>query len=160
MRKYRTNGAVGALLDEYEKALNELFTVIADLSSSELTQIIDPDTKDADCHSIQTILTHLVQSGYTYAVEIRKWQGEDEDYRDKETLSSVQEYRAALWIMFQFTEKLFEDHPNLKLTEYDNAKKIQVRWGQTFDVEQLMQHAIVHILRHRRQIEKFKLLLG
>ncbi|GAA0876467.1 hypothetical protein GCM10009118_28770 [Wandonia haliotis] len=71
-------------------------------------------------------------------------------------MSSVQEYDLALIIMFNFTEALFNDYPELKLTEFDLNRKIKVRWGQTFDVEQLMQHAIVHVLRHRRQIEIFK----
>ena len=31
-------------------------------------------------------------------------------------------------------------------------------WGVTYNLEQLLEHAIVHILRHRRQIEKFMLL--
>jgi len=30
-----------------------------------------------------------------------------------------------------------------------------VRWGPQYDLEQLLEHAVVHILRHRRQIEKF-----
>ena len=29
------------------------------------------------------------------------------------------------------------------------------RWGVRYDLEQLLEHAVVHILRHRRQIEKF-----
>jgi hypothetical protein len=32
---------------------------------------------------------------------------------------------------------------------------IKSRWGVVYDVEGLLEHAIVHILRHRRQIEKF-----
>ncbi len=31
---------------------------------------------------------------------------------------------------------------------------IQSRWGVRYDLEQLLEHAIVHVLRHRRQIEK------
>ena len=31
-----------------------------------------------------------------------------------------------------------------------------VRWGVLYNLEQLLEHAIVHILRHRRQIERFK----
>ena len=41
------------------------------------------------------------------------------------------------------------------MEENDPSKKIKVRWGQLYDPEQLMEHAIVHILRHRRQIENF-----
>ena len=157
--KYRTNGAVGALLDEYEKAIYELTLTIDGLDEKGLVFVVDSETKDEDCKSIQTLLTHIVQSGFTYVVEIRKWLGEEINYRDKVTLNSVQEYKSELSDMFNFTESLFIDHPDINLTELDFGKKIKVKWGQTFDIEQLMQHAIVHILRHRRQIEKFKLKL-
>lgn len=154
-KEYRNNGAIGALLDEYQKAIYELTLTIKGLSQNELKLIVDHETTDYDCKSVQTILSHIVQSGYTYVVEIRKWLGEQIDYRDKETLSSAQEYEFALVKMLHFTEALFNDYPEIKLTEFDWDRKIKVRWGQTFDVEQLMQHAIVHVLRHRRQIEIF-----
>ena len=156
-KKYRTNGAIGALLDEYEKSLNELKEVISSLSASDLTTIVDKETKDEDCRSIQTILSHVVSSGYTYVIEIRKSLGEIIDYKPKELLSSTNEYAAALDKMFAYNEKLFEDYPNIKLEEFDSSKKFTVRWGQKYDVEQILEHAIVHILRHRRQIERFKL---
>lgn len=155
-KEFRNNGAIGALLDEYEKALNELIETINDISEKELAKIIDFETDDEDCRSIQSVLAHVVQSGYTYAIEVKKWLGEKVDYRNKILLKTVKEYQLALNQMFNFTETLFNDYPNLKLTEFDEKQKIKVRWGQAFDIEQLMQHAIVHILRHRRQIEIFK----
>jgi 3'-phosphoadenosine 5'-phosphosulfate sulfotransferase len=136
--------------------LNELIAVIRDVSEEDLIQIVDSNTQDEDCKSIQTILTHVIQSGYTYVVEIRKWQGEAIQYRVKEFLNNINDYKAALREMFKFNEKLFVDCPNIKLGEYDPNLKIIVRWGQQYDVEQLFEHAIVHILRHRRQIERFK----
>jgi len=33
--------------------------------------------------------------------------------------------------------------------------KMTVRWGPVYDFEQLFEHAIVHVLRHRRQIDRF-----
>ncbi|WP_299890469.1 DinB family protein [uncultured Lacinutrix sp.] len=160
MKGYRNNGAIGALLDEYEKSLNELINTIKNISSSQLIKIIDNKTKDKDCTSIQAILTHIVQSGYTYVVEVRKWLGEDIEYKDKALLSSTDEYINALKKMFKFNEQLFQDYPNLILCEYDSNKKINTRWGQKYDVEQLFEHAIVHTLRHRRQIEKAKLIIN
>jgi uncharacterized damage-inducible protein DinB len=154
---YRNNGAIGALLDEYEKSIIELKNVILNLTTSELTKIIDEETEDEDCKSIQTILSHVVESGYTYVIEIRKSLGENINYTSKNLLSSTQEYAIALDKMFVYNEKLFEDYPNIKLEEYDPNKKFEVRWGQKYDVDQIFEHAIVHILRHRRQIEKFKL---
>jgi hypothetical protein len=35
------------------------------------------------------------------------------------------------------------------------AVEIQAAWGPRYDVEQMLEHAIVHVLRHRRQIERF-----
>jgi len=35
------------------------------------------------------------------------------------------------------------------------AVQIRSRWGAVYDLEQLLEHAIVHVLRHRRQIERF-----
>lgn len=154
--KFRSNGAIGALLDEYEKALDELIVTISNLNQEALTGIIDSETKDEDCKSIQNILTHVVQSGYTYVVEIRKWLGENIEYRNKIKLLTAEGYKLALEEMFKFNEKLFFDYPNLELCEYNPNKKINVRWGQNYDIEQLLEHAIVHILRHRRQIEKFE----
>lgn len=155
-KEYRNNGAIGALLDEYEKVVTELISTINKLKQNELEVIVDHETEDEDCRSIQTILSHVVESGFAYAIEIRKWLGEEIDYRDKETLRSAQAYNSALVTMFSYTEKLFKDYPDITLTEFDLNRKIKVRWGQSFDVEQLMEHAIVHILRHRRQIEIFK----
>ena len=158
-KAFRNNGAIGALLDEYEKALNELIDTISDLTQEQLTSVIDFETKDEDCKSIQNILSHVVQSGYTYVVEIRKWLGENITYKNKIKLLTVEAYKSALKEMFDFNEKLFIDYPNLQLFENNTNKKINVRWKQNYDAEQLFEHAIVHMLRHRRQIEKFKEIL-
>jgi len=155
-RKYRDNGAIGALLDEYEKSINELKEVILNVTTNHLVHIADIETKDEDCKSIQTILSHVVRSGYNYVVVIRKWLGEEIDYRKNELLNSVAEYNIALDRMFAYNEALFNDYPKMQLREYDPDKKIHVRWGQKYDVEQLLEHAILHILRHRRQIERLK----
>jgi len=84
---------------------------------------------------------------------------EDISYKDKELLYSGEDYKLALDKMFAYCEKLFQDYPNLKLEEFATEKKMTVRWGQKYDPEQLLEHAIVHILRHRRQIERFKMKL-
>lgn len=154
MKEYRDNGAIGALLDEYEKVLLEFIETINSVQPEELITIVDHKTKDANCKSIQTILTHVASAGYHYVIEIRKFLGEQIDYREGVTLNSIEEYKVALHEMFNFNEKLFDDYPDLELEEMDNQKKVLVRWGQLYNVEQLFEHAIVHILRHRRQIER------
>jgi uncharacterized damage-inducible protein DinB len=157
MKKFRNNGAIGALLDEYEKALTELKNEINSLTVSELLQVVDAETNDLDCRSIQTILAHVVCSGYGYAIYIRNHEGEQLDFRQKIKRVTVEAYCQDLDEMFAFNEQVFADYPNVNLEEKVDSKKIKTRWGQVFDVDQLMEHAIVHILRHRRQIERFKI---
>ncbi len=159
IKEYRDNGAYGALLDEYEKAVEELKSVIISINKNQLLTILDTVTKDEDCRSIQTILAHVVQSGYTYAISIRKHMGETISYIDKESLHSTDDYSNALDKMMAYTVKTMEDYPNINLEETDNSKKLITRWGQMYNVDQLLEHAIVHILRHRRQIQRFLLKL-
>ena len=54
--------------------------------------------------------------------------------------------------MLNFTENSFDgiwDKSNNEIGKW----KFDTRWNVTYDFEQLMAHAIVHILRHRRQVE-------
>jgi hypothetical protein len=59
-----------------------------------------------------------------------------------------------------FTNATFENIYDEELEVFDDAKKMKTNWQQFYDMEQLMEHAIVHILRHRRQIEGFKRILN
>ncbi len=158
-KAFRNKGAIGALLDEYERAISELIQLVESISQDDLLAIADPITKDEDCRSIQTVLTHVVGAGFNYAVAIRKWKGEKLNYFEKQILTSTTDYILQLNKMFGFNEQLFVDYPAITLETYKEDKKILSRWGQRYDVEQLFEHAIVHILRHRRQIERFLLTL-
>jgi hypothetical protein len=92
-------------------------------------------------------------------IEIRNKQGEQLIRRDRQYLESAEAFTKALDNMFAFNVQLFEDYPTLQIEAFDNNNKIVVAWGQSYDVEQLFEHAIVHILRHRTQIERFLLKL-
>lgn len=157
--KYRNNGAKGALLDEYERAVQELKNLLSEVSKVELIAIADSETDDLDCISIQSILTHVISASYNYVVEIRRSQGENLEKKPKVILDSIPAYIQGLEAAFSFNVSLFDHYPNLKLEENDPRKKMKVSWGQSYDTEQLLEHAIVHILRHRRQIERFLLKL-
>ncbi len=156
---HRTKGAKGALLDEYERAINDLKKVVSEVQLQELMAIVDAEADDPDCKSIQTVLTHVVRSAFGYATSIRKHYGETIDYWLGKTRDTTIEYAADLDAAFAFTEQTFESHPDIQLESYETDQKMRVRWGQLYDVEQIMEHAIVHILRHRRQIERFLLKL-
>jgi len=158
-KTYRT-GAIGALLDEYERAIADLKNVIAAVSDRQLTEIVDAQTSDDNCRSVQTVLTHVVHSGFGYATSIHNLKGANKTRPGKKVCVTIAEYGAELDGVFAFTEKVFAAFTDHDLEEFDNDKKIKAGWGQVYDIEQMMEHAIVHILRHRRQLEKFKVKLG
>lgn len=155
MQNNELQGSIRALLHEYKKAINELITIIKPLKKVNLTKIVDNMTNDPDCKSIQTILSHLVCSGYDYTIYIENSLGSNKPLYEKATYNSINQNIEQLNLMFNYCENFFKSNPNLTVEQKDPLKKINVKWGQQYDVEQLLEHAIVHILRHRRQIENF-----
>ena len=147
------NKMLAALLAEYKKAADELKSVLNNISQEEFIEIKDFTTKDPDCHSIQTIIFHVVQSGYTYANYINE-QIKVDWYEYHLTISSPQKGIEELDKMLAFTTTTFENIDFISIAEIEDWI-IKSRWNVTYDFEQLMEHAIVHILRHRRQIEQF-----
>jgi len=149
-RKFRNNGAIGALFDEYERALDELDQLLASVSDETISIIVDNETENPECRSIQTILTHLIKAGQWYNIEIRNALGENLKRPEPVIYDSVNEYREGLKAMFASSEKTFTAYPNADLYIVRNF-----RWKNIPSIDMLLEHAIVHILRHRRQIEKF-----
>ncbi len=154
-KQYRTNGAAGAFMDIYENVLEELKYIISDISTDELKHIADPLTKDVNCRSIQTVLSHVVKAGHNYVIAIRNNLGEENTFHEIILLDNIPEYISAMDELIRITEKLFNDFPNIQLEVFNNDDKIVSRWGQQYDPEQLLEHAIVHVMRHQRQIERF-----
>src|SRR5512132_502407 len=85
-RMYR-KGPVGAMMDEYERAVGELVRIIEGISDEEYERVRDTETKDDDCRSIQTILTHVIGAGYGYAGYLREAWGMERIPRWRETVA-------------------------------------------------------------------------
>ncbi len=151
-----TRRAVEALLVEYTNVVVALQKVIVNLSYANLTTIVDSTTKDANSQSIQTILTHVISSGYSYAGYIRKLKKISDNRPGKLAKMSSEEYHNDLEALILYIVETFESIQDHELEEFDEDKKIKTAWGQVYDIEQMMEHAVIHVLRHRRQIEKFK----
>lgn len=149
------SGSIGALIGEYRKAIDELITVIKPINKQQLCEIIDHTTTDDDCKSIQTILTHVVCSGFGYIIYIENYLGNNKPRLERIPYENVSRYIEQLDGMFEYALNFFLLNPIVEIEQIDQSKKIIVNWGQQYDIEQLLEHAIVHILRHRRQIEKF-----
>lgn len=159
MKKTYRKGGVGAMMDEYERAAGELKNVLGRASEEQFIRIVDPDTKDEDCRSIQTIITHVVGAGYGYADYIRAAFGIPSTRPASTVRGSAvpilhREAAEKIDGFLRYTAETLEG--KWEMTDDDIQKvAMKVRWGPNYDLEQLMEHAIVHILRHRRQVERF-----
>ena len=146
-------GAIGALMDEYERAAEELSQLLATVSEDEFTKIVDTETEDEDCRSIQTIMKHVLLAGYGYALYLRElWKIPGE--RPEIGLLDRDETETQFRAMLRFTVETLEGRWEMSYEEIF-AAEIRVRWGPIINIETLLEHAVLHILRHRRQIEKF-----
>ena len=154
MTKTFREGPVGALMDEYERAAGELKDVIKTINQQDYVAIVDKETKDQKCVSIQTIMDHVVSSGYGDADYIRKQFGDPIPVRKENELDSPESACREIDKMLIYISDTFENKWELTFDDMIN-NIIKTHWGQNYDFEQLVEHAIVHILRHRRQIEKF-----
>lgn len=148
-------GTINALLDEYKKAIDELCAIIRPLSTDRIVALADDQTTNPNCRSIQTILTHVIYAGYAYTIFMQNHVGNNIERPAKEYFQSAKEYIEGLQKMFNYCKTFFIQNPMVQIEETDNAKKILTNWDQTYDIEHLMEHAIVHILKHRRQVERF-----
>ena len=153
MKTNYRKGGIGAVMDEYEKAAAELENLIKNISESDFIKIVDTETNDEDCRSVQTIVSHVTNSGYGYANYIRDWFSIPKNSPDRKLLSK-DEFFIRFKDMLAYTSETLEGKWEYSDDDIQKVKMI-VRWGPHYDLEQLLEHAVVHILRHRRQIEKF-----
>jgi uncharacterized damage-inducible protein DinB len=141
------------MMDEYERAAADLSAILRRISDEEFERVRDLETQDEGCRSIQTIMHHVVRAGYGYASYIREAFGEEPNRPDL-PLGKRQEALDRLEVMLAYTSATLEGKWEMS-DEQITSVKMASRWGVVYDLEQLLEHAIVHILRHRRQIERF-----
>lgn len=147
------NRALLALMDEYRRACKDYFTLLSRLSVADFTLVRDTNTNDHDCRSIQSVAFHVIQSGYTYANYLYSLSRLVWNEYNK-NIDSPQMAIEETQKMLDYTDQSLEDlWP--KTDDELSVYIIEARWKVRYDVEQLLEHAIVHILRHRRQIEGF-----
>lgn len=146
-------GPVGALLDEYERAAAELRRLLERIPEAEYERIADAETADEDCRSVRAILGHVVGAGYSYADYLRGAFGMESSRPPRGTYSRG-EVLARFDDMLRYTRETLEGRWQMT-DEEQSAVRIESRWGSTYDAEQILEHGIVHLLRHRRQIERF-----
>ncbi|MBK6914769.1 MAG: DinB family protein [Ignavibacteriales bacterium] len=150
-------GALGAITDIYQKAVDEYVDVLKHTSQKEFITMVDKDTDDEDCRSIQTITRHIIRSGYGYAGYILKALNIPFEIpnANEMKLETTEEAIREIYNMLYFNITNLYDL-NRELIENNLGKiKFMTRWNEEYNFEQILEHAVMHILRHKRQINKF-----
>jgi hypothetical protein len=149
------SGPFGALMDEYARAAEDFCRVVErfDLARFDAERPSDnPNTV-----SPRAICLHVIGAAHRYAHYIRKARGVDfvERYEaDPARLRTPQEVRTLLTEGILLTEETVE--PLLNATEQEiQALSFAVRWGPRYDPEMILEHAVCHLLRHRRQLDRW-----
>ncbi len=148
-------GVFGALMDEYARAADDFCRVVDSFDVSRF----DGERPDnlPTTRSPRIICAHVCAASHRYAHYIRKARGTDfiEYYEvDPSLISSPRDVRRLLAEGITFTESTVE--PLRSMTgDQVRALTFPVRWGPQYDPEMLIEHAICHLLRHRRQLERW-----
>jgi len=150
-------GGLGAILDVYKKASEEFISVLVNVSSDDFVKIVDAKTSDEDCRSIQTITRHVIRSGYGYANYILNALNIFVDTTDanKMKIETSEDASNEIRKMLKFNIHNLYEVNREKVEANMFSIKFTTRWKEEFNFEQILEHAIVHVLRHRRQVEKF-----
>jgi len=145
------NGVTGALLDVYQQAIVDFSVVTTMLPGEAFTDrasfIYEKKV------TIHYIITHTIESGYIYADHIRV-------LFQLPTAHTVYDIKGADDVSVQlnhvlaYTEEALKDTFNMSY-EQINEILIYSSWGKVYDLEMLLEHAIVHIYRHERQLKKY-----
>ena len=152
LEDYR-KGAIGSLMDEYEKAVFELKTILQNVGADDYGRIVEGESEH--CCSIEVIMNHVVRAGYGYSKYIRDALSMDALPVEDRQIPQA-EIGDEIDKMLAYTAEIFEGERQITDEEMENVY-FKTRWEVTYNIDQLFEHAIVHILRHRRQIQKFLL---
>ncbi len=150
----RTRAAL-ALAEENETARRDLYALLPRFPASTLATG-NVETED----NVRGILCHVTFSMYSYSCWMRRVRGhldptvEQDDKRAflervRSFTRSEEFEEASRWASAHYYETLAE----VKKDELEQEYKSN--WGETISIENMMEHALVHLMRHRRQLQIF-----
>ena len=151
MQKAFRKGPMGSLVDEYEKALLELKGVLGNIEDKDFLKTCNPD-KTTKLHTIKDICNHVIAAGYIYSNNIRRTFQEIE-MKPEFAFQSASDTVHHLDLMFAHTLVTVKDKYILTDDQL-NQIRVKTSW-EDYSLEGILEHAITHILRHRRQVEIF-----
>jgi len=149
LKNYR-KGPVGALADLYFIEIEKIKLLFEHLDNDFFLKEIN-SISESDFQSVRNIMTHVVRSGYSYANHIRKRFGENY-FIPTIVINNVGEVSVLLDQMYRYTLESLENKWHLNDEDLCN---IIIKTGWTIcDMEALLEHAVMHVMRHHFQITK------
>ena len=148
-------GPFGALMDECARAAEDYCRVVERFDP--LRFRAERPSADANTRSPHAVCLHVCTAAHRYAHYVRKARGVDHVERfelDPAAIGAPADVRARLREALRVTEDTVEP-----LRDWDEARiqalSFPVRWGPRYDPEMILEHAVCHLLRHRRQLERW-----
>jgi uncharacterized damage-inducible protein DinB len=146
------SGPFGALMDEYARAAGELCSVIEALPGERFEREL-PDPA-IEFRTLRSVATHVARSAYGYASALRKARSLPRTLTGVIEVVAPADLRPHLAGALRYTEGALEGFYDAS-DEAITALRFEMPWGPIYDPEILLEHGIVHLLRHRRQVERW-----
>lgn len=149
------SGSLRAILDEYSRAIRDYEAVMMSLPTDRYTA--KTSLSDEEFPSIRQIAGHVAGAAHSYAYHINTALDKLEGPIPRRVVvaESREEAVSAVWVAFEHMVEVLG-----RIKDWDDSQQAGVRfvsrWKQPYDIEQMLEHAIVHILRHRRQLERWR----
>jgi len=139
-------------MDEYERAASELANLLKTLDEARF--VVEYPQEADKCCSVQKIMRHVIRAAYGFANDIRGALNVPVTVTSLPTnLEDKYGSVASLEKALNYTAAALADKWTMSDDEIEKIK-MPTPWGTTYTLEQMLEHAIVHLLRHRRQIER------
>ncbi|MCX7834999.1 MAG: DinB family protein [bacterium] len=148
LSEYKYRGA-RALVILHERELYSLYEI---WKKAKFLNIAPPITDDPDYESIDTLLLHIFRSARGYL----QWIAEKLSWNEP-TLPPIPKENELDEMALEFLKHLNETYQDIlsELTEDDSEKVFKSKWGIEYSIEAMLEHAVVHPMRHRFQIEEW-----
>jgi len=149
------SGTLRAVLDEYARAIRDYEAVL--LATPADRYVAKTALSDDEFANIRDIAAHTVGAAHSYAFHINRAIDKlDGPIPKRESAVDTPPVAiASLWEAFNHMVEVLGRIKDWQDGDLANVR-FESRWKQPYDIEQMLEHAIVHILRHRRQIERWR----
>ena len=108
-----------------------------------------PETDDTDYESLESLLTHLLCAGRGYMT----WICEKLNLADPEIEPCPEAHKVAAKADAYMAHLLERWHlPLANVTEERMEAHFTSRWGEEFSIEGMLEHAVMHPIRHEFQL--------